>query len=84
MEAVSATRRKRLMLLDINSDGTHSDEAIEDNVFPDKEKAKELLRAEIGRQYCNKLFYLESLLKEKEPKERKQQRAVLEQQRQTA
>ena len=79
MEAVSATRRKRLMLLDINSD-----EAIEDNVFPDEEKAKELLRAEIGRQYCNKLFYLESLLKEKEPKERKQQRAVLEQQRQTA
>ena len=79
MEAVPATRRKRLMLLDINSD-----EAIEDNVFPDKEKAKELLRAEIGRQYCNKLFYLESSLKEKEPEERKQQRAVLEQQRQTA
>ena len=41
------------------------------NIFPDKEKAKELLRAEIGRQYCNKLFYLESSLKEKEPEERK-------------
>ena len=53
------------------------------NIFPDKEKAKELLRAEIGRQYCNKFFYLESSLKEKEPEERKQQRAVLEQQRQT-
>ena len=46
------------------------------NIFPDKEKAKELLRAEIGRQYCNKFFYLESSLKEKEPEERKQQRAV--------
>ena len=54
------------------------------NIFPDKEKAKELLRAEIGRQYCNKFFYLESSLKEKEPEERKQQRADLEQQRQTA
>ena len=73
-EAVPAARRKRLKLLDINSD-----EAIEDINLPDEEEAKQLLPAEIGLLYCNKLFYLERTLKDLNPEERKQQRDVLEQ-----
>lgn len=73
-EAVPAARRKRLKLLDINSDV-----AIEDINLPDEEEAKQLLPAEIGLLYCNKLFYLERTLKDLNPKERKQQRDVLEQ-----
>lgn len=67
-------RRKKLKLLDINSD-----EAIGDTGLPDEEKLEQLLPAEIGLLYCNKLFYLERTLKELKPEERKQQRAVLEQ-----
>ena len=67
-------RRKKLKLLDINSD-----EAIGDTGLPDEEKLEQLLLAEIGLLYCNKLFYLERTLKELKPEERKQQRAVLEQ-----
>lgn len=73
-EAVPAAMRKRLKLLDINSD-----EAIEDINLPDEEEAKQLLPAEIGLLYCNKLFYLERTLKDLDPEERKQQRTVLEQ-----
>ena len=73
-EAVPASRRKKLKLLDINSDV-----AIEDIDLPDKDEAKQLFPAEIGLLYCNKLFYLERTLKELDPEERKQQRAVLEQ-----
>ncbi len=73
-EAVPAARRKKLKLLDINSDV-----AIEDTGLPDEEEAKQLLPAEIGLLYCNKLFYLERTLKDLDPEERKQQRAVLEQ-----
>ena len=73
-EAVPAAMRKRLKLLDINSD-----EAIEDINLPDEEEAKQLLPAEIGLLYCNKLFYLERTLKDLNPEERKQQRDVLEQ-----
>ena len=73
-ESIPAARRKRLKLLDINSDV-----AIEDINLPDEEKAKQLLPAEIGLLYCNKLFYLERTLKDLDPEERKQQRAVLEQ-----
>ena len=73
-EAVPAARRKRLKLLGINSD-----EAIEDINLPDEEEAKQLLPAEIGLLYCNKLFYLERTLKDLNPEERKQQRDVLEQ-----
>ncbi|MGN0365779.1 MAG: IS66 family transposase [Suilimivivens sp.] len=73
-EAVPAAKRKRLKLLDINSDV-----AIEDINLPDEEEAKQLLPAEIGLLYCNKLFYLERTLKDLNPEERKQQRAVLEQ-----
>ena len=73
-EAVPAARRKRLKLLDINSD-----EAIEDISLPDEAEAKQLLPAEIGLLYCNKLFYLERTLKDLNPDERKQQRDVLEQ-----
>ena len=60
--------------MDINSD-----EAIEDISLPDEEEAKQLLPAEIGLLYCNKLFYLERTLKDLNPEERKQQRDVLEQ-----
>lgn len=73
-EAVPAAMRKRLKLLDINSD-----EEIEDINLPDEEEAKQLLPAEIGLLYCNKLFYLERTLKDLDPEERKQQRTVLEQ-----
>ncbi len=73
-EAVPAARRKKLKLLDVNSD-----EAIEDTGLPDEEKLEQLLPAEIGLLYCNKLFYLERTLKELEAEERKQQRTVLEQ-----
>ncbi|MGN0331839.1 MAG: IS66 family transposase [Lachnospiraceae bacterium] len=73
-EAVPAARRKKLKLLDINSDV-----AIEDTGFPDEEEAEQLLPAEIGLLYCNKLFYLERTLKDLDPEDRKQQRAVLEQ-----
>ena len=73
-EAVPAARRKKLKLLDVNSD-----EAIEDTGLPDEEKLEQLLPAEIGLLYCNKLFYLERILKELEAEERKQQRTVLEQ-----
>ena len=73
-EAVPASRRKKLKFLDINSDV-----AIEDIDLPDKDEAKQLFPAEIGLLYCNKLFYLERTLKELDPEERKQQRAVLEQ-----
>ena len=73
-EAVPAARRKKLKLLDINSDV-----AIEDTGLPEEEEAEQLLPAEIGLMYCNKLFYLERTLKDLDPGERKQQRAVLEQ-----
>ena len=73
-EAVPAAMRKRLKLLDINSDVV-----IEDINLPDEEEAKQLLPAEIGLLYCNKLFYLERTLKDLDPEERKQQRTVLEQ-----
>ena len=73
-EAVPAAMRKRLKLLDINSDV-----AIEDINLPDEEEAKQLLPAEIGLLYCNKLFYLERTLKDLNPEERKQQRTVFEQ-----
>ena len=45
-EAVPAARRKKLKLLDINSD-----EAIEDTGLPDEEKLEQLLPAEIGLLY---------------------------------
>ena len=64
-EAVPAARRKKLKLLDVNSD-----EAIEDTGLPDEEKLEQLLPAEIGLLYCNKLFYLERTLKELEAEER--------------
>lgn len=73
-EAVPAGRRKKLKLLDINSDA-----AIEDTALPDGEEAGQLLPAEIGLMYCNKLFYLERTLKDLKPEERKQQRLELEQ-----
>lgn len=73
-EAVPVARRKKLKLLDVNFD-----EAIEDTGLPDEEKLEQLLPAEIGLLYCNKLFYLEHTLKELEAEERNQQRAVLEQ-----
>lgn len=73
-EAVPTAMRKRLKLLDINSDVV-----IEDINLPDEEEAKQLLPAEIGLLYCNKLFYLERTLKDLDPEERKQQRTVLEQ-----
>ena len=44
-----------------------------------EEEAGQLLPAEIGLMYCNKLFYLERTLKDLKPEERKQQSLELEQ-----
>ena len=58
---IKAARRKKLKLLDINSD-----EAIGDTSLPNKEKLKQLLSAKIDLLYCNKHFNLERTLKELE------------------
>ena len=68
-EAIPVGRRKKLRLLDINSD-----EAIENVELPDEEEQKELNPAEIGLMYCNKLFYLERTMKDLDSDEKKQTR----------
>jgi transposase len=67
-EAVPASRRKNLKLLDV-----HSEEGIyePDESFADSE---ELLPAEKGVHFCNRLFHLERLYKDLPPEERKKKR----------
>lgn len=72
--AVPAAGRKKPGLLDINSDV-----AIGDAGLPDEEEAKQLLAAETGLLFCDKLFCPERTLKDPDPEERKRRRAVLEQ-----
>lgn len=71
-EAVPAARRKKLKLLDINSEQEIDDPATE---LTDSEN---LLPAEKGVLYCNRLFYLERQFKELAPEKRKQKRLETE------
>ena len=72
-EAVPAARRKKLKLLDINSE-----EAIKEPVLPDGKDIPEMIPAEIGLSYCNKLFFIERGLKGLPAEERKTKRVELE------
>lgn len=72
-EAVPAGRRKSFQLLDINSDVWMDDPHI-----PDQAELENMIPAEIGLSYCNKLFYIERNLKELPADERKTKREELE------
>ena len=71
-EAIPSARRKKYLLLDINSEQQMKDPAAE---VSDIEK---LLPAEKGVYYCNRLFYLERKFKELPADERKQKRLETE------
>lgn len=66
-EALPADRRRKLKLLDINSS-----ESIPEQ--PDNIETSEMLPAEKGMAFCNKLFFLERLYKELPAQERKEKR----------
>lgn len=68
-EAVPAGRRKKLKLLDIQSDGT-----IQEPVIPEEAELPKLIPAEVGLAYCNKLFFIERELKGLPSDERKEKR----------
>ena len=53
-EAIPAERRKKLKLLDINSE-----EEIKEPLLPKKEEIPGMIPAEVGLAYCNKLFFFE-------------------------
>ena len=72
-EAVPAARRKKLKLLDINSE-----EAIKEPVLPDGKDIPKMIPAEVGLAYCNKLFFIERRLKGLPAEERKAKRVKLE------
>jgi len=72
-EAVPAGRRKNLKLLDINSE-----KWIEDPIIPEEADQENMIPAEIGLSYCNKLFYIERELKDLPADERKAKREVKE------
>lgn len=69
-EAIPAARRKKMKLLDINSPEEISEEAAD----PEKAKEAQRLPAEIGLNYCNKLFRMERALKDLSAEERKTKR----------
>lgn len=68
-EAVPAERRKKMKLLDIQSDG-----AIQEPVIPEEAELPKLIPAEVGLAYCNKLFFIERELKGLPANERKEKR----------
>lgn len=68
-DAVPVGRRKKLKLLDINSETW-----IDDPVIPDEAEQEKMIPAEIGLSYCNKLFYIERELKDLPADERKEKR----------
>lgn len=72
-EAVPAARRKKMKLLDINSE-----ETIPDQDIPAESKWPDMIPAEIGLIHCNKLFHIEQGLKALEPEERSRKRRELE------
>ena len=71
-EALPVERKKSIKLLDINSE-----EALKEPQIPQKDLEK-YIPAEIGVSYCNKLFYLERILKGLTAEERKAKRQELE------
>lgn len=68
-EAVPAGRKKKIKLLDINSEAW-----LEDPVIPEGNAREKMIPAEIGLSYCNKLFYIERELKDLPAGERKAKR----------
>jgi len=68
-EAIPASRRKNLKLLDINSEETIQEPKISE--LQDNEKKTP---AEIGLAYCNKFFFIERQLKDLPPDERMMKR----------
>lgn len=72
-EAIPAGRRKSLKLLDINSE-----EWLDDPDIPELSGLEQMIPAEVGLSYCNKLFYIEKTLKELPADERKAKREELE------
>ena len=68
-EAVPAGRRKKLKLLDIQSDGT-----IQEPVIPEEAELPKMIPAEVGLAYCNKLFFIERELKGLSAQKRKEKR----------
>lgn len=72
-EALPAERRKKLKLLDIQSE-----EVIPEPVIPEEEDLPKRIPAEVGLAYCNKLFFIERELKDLPADERKSKRLELE------
>lgn len=68
-ESIPAGRRKTIKLLDINSETW-----LDDPMIPDEKEQENMIPAEIGLSYCNKLFYIERELKNLPAGERKTQR----------
>ncbi|SCQ00036.1 IS66 family transposase, partial [Anaerobium acetethylicum] len=68
-EAIPVGRRKKIKLLDINSETW-----LDDPVIPDESAQEKMIPAEVGLSYCNKLFYIERELKELPADERKAKR----------
>lgn len=73
-EAIPAERRKKLKLLDIQSD-----RMMEDPILPKDTELADMIPGEVGLAYCNKLFYIERELKELDADERKRKREEKEQ-----
>lgn len=68
-EALPAGRQKQLKLLDIDSETD-----VKDIPLPDPEQMKNMIPAEIGLVFFNKLFFIEKGLKGMDPEQRKEKR----------
>jgi len=68
-EALPAERQKQLKLLDINSETE-----VKDIPLPGPEQMKNMIPAEIGLVFFNKLFFIEKGLKGMDPEQRKKKR----------
>ncbi len=80
-DAIPAARRRQLKLLDINSEEQIREPSTADTETEAKKtaaKTKTITSAEIGLNFCNRLFYIESQLKEMDASERKAKREELE------
>ena len=72
-EALPASYKKKIKLLDINSE-----QEIKKPILPDEESIKKMIPAEVGLVYCNCLFFIERQLKGMPSEERKEKRIELE------
>lgn len=68
-EALPAERQKKIKLLDINSETD-----VKDIQLPTPEQMKNMIPAEIGLMFFNKLFFIEKGLKGMDPEQRKEKR----------